>query len=123
MENIIKEWTEMINDGYGFRDIAEKYGLTFEFVKEAFFNFGYRFEKTVPTNKLYKGKYYIGVYDLKNRLVKIFDNYHDAAKILNKAKTTVRNSIDSGRNFRINDQWYKLKTIQIKEEDKENECY
>ena len=123
MENIIKEWAEMINDGYGFRDIVGKYGLTFEFVKETLFNFGYRFEKTTPTNKLYKGKYYIGIYDLNNRLVKIFDNADDATKILNKPENTVRNSINSGRKFRINDQWYKLKTIQIKEEDKENECY
>ena len=73
--------------------------------------------------RFYKGKFMIGLYDMEDNFIDVFDNVNEMAKQLNKKVATIYEYISAKKlhnieRHQINGQWVQVKLIPIEEKEK-----
>lgn len=116
---MVNEWINLYNEGYNVSKIAKYCGVTRCKVRYHLLARGVdlSYGKTFARNKFYKNKYCIGMYNLKDELVYLFDTSREMAEELGLDVSLVQQKLSRDHKFRYKKQWYKLKKIEIGEEE------
>lgn len=114
---IIREWIDLCKAGYNSKKIAKEYNVSPGLVRYHLKNRGVYFNKERPRKELYKGKFVIGMYDLNDELFHMFNNVRHMSKVLEIEEKLLAPRISRNHKFRYKNEWYKLKLIEIGEEN------
>lgn len=112
----IREWINLCEAGYNSKRIAKEYNVSSSLVRYHLNTRGVYFGMQKLRREFHKGNFLIGMYNLDDELIYMFDNVRHMSKTLKIKESLLAPRLSRNHKFRYKNEWYILKLIEIGED-------